>query len=156
MAFPCVSSEWDRKTSPYICYCRIGQLQFLVIGPADQKCCTGGSMGTSRTDHIHPVLASLDRFPVKSRTESKIALLTYKSLNDRSSLYLRDLIAWYFSHRLWAYLWFKEFPKVEWELVPSVMGPLSCEIAAFGLISINHECNGLSKGVFLSFFSFYY
>uniref|UniRef100_A0A3B3B7H9 Reverse transcriptase domain-containing protein n=1 Tax=Oryzias melastigma TaxID=30732 RepID=A0A3B3B7H9_ORYME len=51
--------------------------------------------GTSRREHITPVLASLHWLPVESRIKFKILLLTYKALNGVAPSYIRDLIVPY-------------------------------------------------------------
>ena len=49
--------------------------------------------GTSRRDHITPVLYQLHWLPVKQRIRFKILCLTYKAIhNDTAPLYLKDLI----------------------------------------------------------------
>ncbi len=55
--------------------------------------------GTSKRDHISPVLASLHWLPVKSRIEFKILLLTYKALNGQAPSYLKELIVPYYPTR---------------------------------------------------------
>ena len=56
--------------------------------------------GTSKRDHISPVLSSLHWLPVKYRIEFKILLLTYKSLNDQAPSYLKDLVVPYHPNRV--------------------------------------------------------
>ena len=51
--------------------------------------------GSSRRDHITPVLKNLHWLPIKSRTTFKILLLTYKILNGQSPSYLTSLISSY-------------------------------------------------------------
>jgi len=46
--------------------------------------------GTSRRDHISPVLRSLHWFPVKQRVDFKLATLVYKSLRSQAPSYLVD------------------------------------------------------------------
>uniref|UniRef100_A0A3Q3JNC3 Reverse transcriptase domain-containing protein n=1 Tax=Monopterus albus TaxID=43700 RepID=A0A3Q3JNC3_MONAL len=55
--------------------------------------------GTSKRDHISPILASLHWLPVKFRIEFKILLLTYKALNDKAPSYLKDLVEPYHPNR---------------------------------------------------------
>uniref|UniRef100_A0A3Q3MWN2 Reverse transcriptase domain-containing protein n=1 Tax=Mastacembelus armatus TaxID=205130 RepID=A0A3Q3MWN2_9TELE len=55
--------------------------------------------GTSKRDHISPILASLHWLPVKYRIEFKILLLTYKSLHNQAPSYLKDLIVPYYPNR---------------------------------------------------------
>ena len=50
---------------------------------------------TSKCNHITPVLKSLHWLPVKQRTEFKILLLVYKSLNGLAPPYISDLIYFY-------------------------------------------------------------
>ncbi|MEJ4599689.1 hypothetical protein SJ928_14005 [Enterococcus faecium] len=50
---------------------------------------------TGSRDHISPVLASLHWLPVKFRIEFKILLLTYKALNDKAPIYVKNLIVPY-------------------------------------------------------------
>ena len=49
--------------------------------------------GSSRRDHITPVLKNLHWLPVKLRITFKILLLTYKILNGQSPSYLTSLIS---------------------------------------------------------------
>ena len=51
--------------------------------------------GSSRRDHITPVLKNLHWLPIKSRITFKILLLTYKILNGQSPSYLTSLISSY-------------------------------------------------------------
>ena len=51
--------------------------------------------GTSRKDHITPLLKSLHWLPVRSRIVFKILLLTYKILSGQSPSYLTSLINCY-------------------------------------------------------------
>ena len=51
--------------------------------------------GSSRRDHITPVLKNLHWLPVKLRITFKILLLTYKILNGQSPSYLTSLISSY-------------------------------------------------------------
>uniref|UniRef100_A0A3P9HQ40 Reverse transcriptase domain-containing protein n=1 Tax=Oryzias latipes TaxID=8090 RepID=A0A3P9HQ40_ORYLA len=51
--------------------------------------------GTSRRDHITPVLVSLHWIPVDSRIKFKILLLTYKALHGMAPSYIKDLIVPY-------------------------------------------------------------
>ena len=51
--------------------------------------------GSSRRDHITPVLKNLHWLPVRSRITFKILLLTYKILNGHSPSYLIALISSY-------------------------------------------------------------
>ena len=51
--------------------------------------------GTSRRDHITPVLVSLHWLPVDSRIKFKILLLTYKALHGMAPSYIKDLIVPY-------------------------------------------------------------
>ena len=51
--------------------------------------------GSSRRDHITPVLKNLHWLPVRSRITFKILLLTYKILNGHSPSYLTSLISSY-------------------------------------------------------------
>ena len=53
----------------------------------------------SQRDHISSVLASLHWLLVKSKTDFKILLLTYKAFNRLSPLYLQDLIVLYIPKR---------------------------------------------------------
>uniref|UniRef100_A0A3Q3K2M1 Reverse transcriptase domain-containing protein n=1 Tax=Monopterus albus TaxID=43700 RepID=A0A3Q3K2M1_MONAL len=55
--------------------------------------------GTSKRDHISPILASLHWLPVKFRIEFKILLLTYKALNNKAPLYHKDLVEPYHPNR---------------------------------------------------------
>ncbi|RCU38734.1 hypothetical protein DVA76_17340, partial [Acinetobacter baumannii] len=52
--------------------------------------------GTSKREHISPILASLHWLPVKSRIEFKILLLTCKALNGKAPSYLKELIVPYY------------------------------------------------------------
>ena len=54
---------------------------------------------TRKRDHISPMLASLHWLPVKSRTQFKILLLTYKALNDQTPSCLKELIEPYYPNR---------------------------------------------------------
>ncbi len=65
-----------------------------------QKAAARVLTGTRKRDHISPILASLDWFPVKSRTEFRVLLLTYKALNGQEPSYLKELIAPYYPSRL--------------------------------------------------------
>ena len=49
-------------------------------------------LGARKYDHITPLLKELHWLPVSYRISFKIALLTYKCLNDRAPNYLSDLI----------------------------------------------------------------
>ena len=51
--------------------------------------------GSSRTDHITPVLKNLHWLPVKLRITFNLLLLTYKILNGQSPSYLTSLISSY-------------------------------------------------------------
>jgi len=51
--------------------------------------------GSSRRDHITPVLKNLHWLPVELQITFKILLLTYKILNGQSSSYLTSLISSY-------------------------------------------------------------
>ncbi|XP_033110181.1 uncharacterized protein LOC117111377 [Anneissia japonica] len=48
--------------------------------------------GTSRFDHISPTLRQLHWLPVKKRIVFKLMLITYKSLNNQSPAYIREMI----------------------------------------------------------------
>ena len=48
--------------------------------------------GTSRHDHITPVLFSLHWLPVEYRIQFKLLLLVYKSLHNLAPVYISDLI----------------------------------------------------------------
>lgn len=52
-------------------------------------------IGSSRYDHISPVLASLHWLPVQVRADFKVLLLTYKALNGMAPSYLTDLLTPY-------------------------------------------------------------
>ena len=47
-------------------------------------------MGTSRRDHISPVLRCLHWLPVKQRVDYKLSTLVYKSLGGHTPTYLVD------------------------------------------------------------------
>lgn len=47
---------------------------------------------TSRYDHVTPILKDLHWLPVTKRVDFKILVHTYKSLNDQSPRYLKDLL----------------------------------------------------------------
>ena len=51
--------------------------------------------GSKRSEHITPILRSLHWLPVNERIKFKIALLTYKALNDMSPSYIREIIVPY-------------------------------------------------------------
>ncbi|KAI5611069.1 hypothetical protein C0J50_9268, partial [Silurus asotus] len=51
-------------------------------------------------DHITPVLISLHLLPIKSHTDYKILLLTYKALNGLTPQYLSELLYQYDPPRL--------------------------------------------------------
>ena len=55
--------------------------------------------GTSKREHISPILASLHWLPVKSRIEFKVVLLTYKALIGQAPSYLKELIVPYYPTR---------------------------------------------------------
>ncbi|RCU35148.1 hypothetical protein DVA81_17760 [Acinetobacter baumannii] len=55
--------------------------------------------GTSKREHISPILASLHWLPVMSRIEFKILLLTYKALIGQAPSYLKELIVPYYPTR---------------------------------------------------------
>ncbi|XP_042349014.1 uncharacterized protein LOC121947898, partial [Plectropomus leopardus] len=62
-----------------------------LVQNADARVLTG----SNKRDHISSVLASLHWLPVKSRSEFKILLLTYKALNGQAPSYLSQLIVPY-------------------------------------------------------------
>ncbi|XP_060604137.1 uncharacterized protein LOC132756992 [Ruditapes philippinarum] len=51
--------------------------------------------GTSRFEHITPVLKKLHWIPVVYRVDFKILMQTYKALHDQSPIYLKHLLALY-------------------------------------------------------------
>ena len=54
---------------------------------------------TPKSDHITPVLASLQWLPVKARADFKVLLLTYKALHGLAPTYLHDLVLSYIPTR---------------------------------------------------------
>ena len=55
--------------------------------------------GISKREHISPLLASLRWLPVAQRIDFKMLLLTFKALNSRAPLYLKELIIPYRPNR---------------------------------------------------------
>ena len=64
-----------------------------------QNCAARVVTGAKKFDHVKPILESLHWLPVSSRIEYKIALLTYKCLNELAPQYLADLLVPYKSSR---------------------------------------------------------
>ena len=50
---------------------------------------------TRKFDHISPVLVELHQLPIPLRIKYKVLLLTYRSLNDLSPTYLKELLCPY-------------------------------------------------------------
>ena len=60
-----------------------------------QNCAARLIVGSSKHDHIHPVLKSLHWLPVESRIAFKTLVLTFKARERISPKYLQDLITDY-------------------------------------------------------------
>ena len=60
-----------------------------------QNCAARLIVGSSKHDHIHPVLKSLHWLPVESRIAFKTLVLTFKARERISPKYLQDLITVY-------------------------------------------------------------
>ena len=48
--------------------------------------------GTNRSQHITPILQQLHWLPIQSRTDYKIAIITFKTLKTGTSVYLANLL----------------------------------------------------------------
>lgn len=119
------------------------------------------------------VLGSLNWLPVRSKTEFKILLLTFKVLNDQICCILKASLhhiipTELFGLRLQVYLWVRQFPEVEWEADPSAVEPgrkqtpslllrvdlkLSAQLKSHNYAAIDLDCWGTSHDALSTTFS---